>query len=233
VTDEANPRKWSLPLAQEFAHYGAITGLCKTGEFAAIKYLYDRLSILDSKTSGLLSVNAILVAVDTILVFRSSGSSSPPLNLTESIFSLLGFALLILYLRFDRITEDRTAKGSQGKPISCICVGALIDPSCEYHRALLILADPSNANPPANHCAPRTLLEYKEKFFRTTMRRERAYWWALSLMAASGAITAGLVFGLVVQALFFNATVGTQSSTVIPTPALQGSANIRAPVRQR
>jgi hypothetical protein len=221
------PAGMSLPMAQEIAHYGAVTVLCLTGEFPAIQYLYDRLSILDSKASGLLSVNAILAAAVTILVFRDSGSaSSGSLGGWESVLWLIAFGLLIvssamcasiLYLRFDRITEDRSPPASKVRPLNCTCSDTICDLTCEYHRALVIIEHPPRSPWRAQHCATRSLFSYKQKFFELTMARERAYRQALVLMAISGAITASLVLILVLPALFSHTKANTQP-IIRPTP---------------
>lgn len=204
----------SFPMAQEIAHYGAVTMLCSTGEFAAIKYLYDRLGILDAKTSGLLSVNAILAAAETILVFRDSGGGGGSLIGWEAILWVVAFALLIvssglcvsiLYLRFDRITEERSSALSGAKPLNCTCTETLSDAACEYHRALLVLAQSPKGGSSAEPRPRRTLADYKRRFFELTMSRERAYRRALLLMAFSGMITAVLVLTMVIPALFSRA----------------------------
>ena len=43
-----------VPLAKERLHYIAIRNLASNNDFNAIKYLYDRLNIIDAKAQGLL-----------------------------------------------------------------------------------------------------------------------------------------------------------------------------------
>jgi hypothetical protein len=202
----------SFRIAEEVAHYGAVTVLCSTGEFSAIEYLYSRLGILDAKTTGLLSVNAILAAAETLLVFHdSAGARGASLSGWGATLWIAAFALLIissglcvsiLYLRFDRITEDRSPPVSGTRPLNCTCTQTLCELTCEYHCALLFMRNFPKVKWRATPWAPRTLADYKRRFFVLTMARERAYRRALLLMALSAAITAALVLKMVVPMLF-------------------------------
>ncbi|TCT03158.1 hypothetical protein [Aquabacter spiritensis] len=83
----------------------------------AIKYLYDRLGIIDSKMSSLLRVNGIIMGFVTVAVFKvveKSDIISWPilfLSVCIAIFILLAWAEImgtrIFYLAFDRISPDR------------------------------------------------------------------------------------------------------------------------------
>jgi hypothetical protein len=84
----------------------------------AVKYLYDRLGIIDNKTSALLRFNAVAMGFLAVLATRigepGSAVQAPKLLLG---LSLLTFAMLavaeyeafrIFYLHFDRIAGGRT-----------------------------------------------------------------------------------------------------------------------------
>ena len=84
----------------------------------AVKYLYDRLGIIDNKTSALLRVNGIIIGFVTVAVFRVAEKPDIVawpvvfLSVCAAIFLLLAFAEImgarIFYLAFDRVTPERT-----------------------------------------------------------------------------------------------------------------------------
>lgn len=99
----------------DHSHYAALGGL-KDDQWQ-IKYLYDRLGVVDNKTSALLRLNGVIMGFVTVAVFRVIELQEkivpfPGLFLLFSsiIFLLLFYAeyasFRIFYLRFDRIYDQ-------------------------------------------------------------------------------------------------------------------------------
>jgi hypothetical protein len=99
------------------AHFDELVKLDAREQWA-VKYLYDRLGIIDNKTSALLRFNAVAMGFLAVLATRIG----EPGTAVQAPKSLLGLALLtfillavaeyeafrIFYLRFDRIAGGRT-----------------------------------------------------------------------------------------------------------------------------
>jgi len=101
----------------EEAHYEFLKGL-ENKEQWAVKYLYDRLNIIDSKTGALLRVNSTIIGfLGAIAVFLARSETGPFANhkavflywivanlvilVASDLISLFG----IFWLRFDRIAD--------------------------------------------------------------------------------------------------------------------------------
>lgn len=99
------------------SHFDCLQGLTSQQQWS-VKYLYDRLGIIDNKMSALLRLNGIILGFLTVAVFRVAENSGiipwPIIFLSTCfvIFVLLTIAeimgALIFYLKFDRITSKRT-----------------------------------------------------------------------------------------------------------------------------
>lgn len=84
----------------------------------AVKYLYDRLGIIDNKMSALLRLNGIIIGFLSLAVFRVAENAKivpwPILFLVMCVvvFTVLTYAEVmgarIFYLAFDRVTPLRT-----------------------------------------------------------------------------------------------------------------------------
>ncbi|MDI4658541.1 hypothetical protein [Xanthobacter autotrophicus] len=99
------------------SHFDCLQNLTSQQQWA-VKYLYDRLGIIDNKMSALLRLNGIVIGFLTVAVFRVAENSAivpwPILFLSACfiVFLLLTIAeimgALIFYLKFDRVTASRT-----------------------------------------------------------------------------------------------------------------------------
>ena len=111
----------------ERVHFEIVRSLA-ADEFSALHYLYDRLSIVDAKATGMLTFNGLIFTALSIVGTRSDA----PLNLKELLvgnwhawalllgtLSLLGSSVLclrILYLQFDHLTRlDGLPTEAKGK----------------------------------------------------------------------------------------------------------------------
>ncbi|WP_147385593.1 hypothetical protein [Oleomonas cavernae] len=106
-------------LQNEDAHYQTL--LLLKDEQWNIKYLYDRLNIIDSKSSALLRFNGVIFGFLGLLVFRLVDKFDPltqqspfPYPFSMMLLCLFCFLFLayaefccgiIFYLKFDRITD--------------------------------------------------------------------------------------------------------------------------------
>lgn len=98
----------------EAAHYAALAA--RKDDQWYVKYLYDRLSIIDNKTSALLRLNGVILGFVTVAVFRViENNQLVPLpglflGVSATIFLLLFLAetqsFQIFYLRFDRVLDE-------------------------------------------------------------------------------------------------------------------------------
>lgn len=109
--------KPAATLANDRHHFEQLQELDGRQQWA-VKYLYDRLGIIDNKTSALLRVNGIIIGFVTVAVFRVAEKPDIVawpiifLGVCAAIFLLLAFAEImgarIFYLAFDRVTPERT-----------------------------------------------------------------------------------------------------------------------------
>jgi hypothetical protein len=113
-------RKPPALVENDKTHFNALVAL-SPGQQWGVKYLYDRLNIIDSKTSALLRFNGIALGFLTLLALRILEAHAT-LNLRPYagsylalccvIFILLSYAeyqaFCIFYLKFDRITAHRS-----------------------------------------------------------------------------------------------------------------------------
>ncbi len=84
-------------LNRERLHFKILVGLAGNNEFNAIKYLYDRLNIIDAKAQGLLTRNGLLLTVISIfgsVKLRGDGTRILT-SLSSQVMFGLGFALLM------------------------------------------------------------------------------------------------------------------------------------------
>jgi hypothetical protein len=191
----------------ERTHFEVIRAL--TGnEFNAIKYLYDRLNIIDAKTSALLRFNALLFGIITLVVSVGLRSQSPPSLLNywwqELIFVLVFltiavstiFCFQMLPLQFDHVTDA-------GSPVDaritekCECTKQAMDVAqCrkpEMCLLRLLMAAKSEKK--------RTLADYENLFFSITIRRLTCLRWAIRLAVISALLSAALMLSMTIPAM--------------------------------
>ena len=99
------------------AHFDALTGAADPQRWG-IKYLYDRLGIIDNKTSALLRFNGVamgfLAVLSSRILERPELFFEPRKLMVIATIALLLFgyaevqAFEIFSLRFDRIAQDRS-----------------------------------------------------------------------------------------------------------------------------
>jgi hypothetical protein len=106
-------------LQNDANHYLALCQLHAPEQWA-VKYLYDRLNIIDNKTSALLRFNGVALGFLAVLGSRLAESDAltahiPPGPYLGGCFVILLWlsyaeyqAFRIFYLHFDRVTSDRT-----------------------------------------------------------------------------------------------------------------------------
>jgi hypothetical protein len=81
-------------MANDRAHVEALTQLTSQQQWA-IKYLYDRLGIIDNKTSGLLRFNAVVMGFLAVLAtrFNDLGAKAPKTLLSAACVTFVLLAL--------------------------------------------------------------------------------------------------------------------------------------------
>jgi len=171
----------------ERLHYTVIRHLADNNDFNAVKYLYDRLNIIDAKAQGLLTRNSLLLTVVSILgavKLRGDAHADKFLALPLEQFAFLfGFLLLLIstlstlslmFLQFDHITEvPPKALARMRSACSCIKDGKAVDigsiPSACADREQCALARVTRDQLPRKH----TLRDYEELFFEITIARQQ------------------------------------------------------------
>ncbi len=104
-------------IASEHLHFAIIQTLADNNDFNAIRYLYDRLNIIDAKAQGLLTRNGLLLTVVSIvgsIKLRGDTNAENFLSAAWEQYCFgVGFVLLVtstlltfplVLLRFDNIT---------------------------------------------------------------------------------------------------------------------------------
>ncbi|ABS66442.1 hypothetical protein Xaut_1193 [Xanthobacter versatilis] len=109
--------KLNPTLEDDENHFGYLKKL-EGPEQWAVKYLYDRLGIIDNKMSALLRLNGIIIGFLSLAVFRVAENSKIVtwpiifLSMCVVVFVVLTYAEImgarIFYLAFDRVTPSRT-----------------------------------------------------------------------------------------------------------------------------
>jgi hypothetical protein len=161
-------------------HFRIMLGLCGNNEFNAIKYLYDRLNIIDAKAQGLLTRNGLLLTVVSIfgsLKLRDNTAhilTSP----SSQLLFLAGFACLMfstlatfffITLKFDHITKIPEVLAKRPPPCP-ECASAQGAPTVCTRQGNCNLKTAEDIQSRIVH--PRTLENYTETFFEITIKRQ-------------------------------------------------------------
>lgn len=191
-------------LDRERIHFHVVRALADNNDFNAVRYLYDRLNIIDSKAQGLLTRNGLLLTVISILgsvKLRSGGESFLSSALEQWAFGA-GFILLMastfmtfsfVRLRFDNVTVIPSLKVFDRLKEGCACEpgGPCADPTrCRAGQASELAA---------RVAPPRTFDEYVDTFLHITLERQRKL-----RLAQRATITASVLFFLLIGYSFYN-----------------------------
>ncbi|MGA2779334.1 MAG: hypothetical protein ABSF94_17400 [Steroidobacteraceae bacterium] len=208
-------------LHAERVHYTVIRFLADNNDFNAIRYLYDRLNIIDAKAQGLLTRNSLLLTVVSILgAVKLRGDDHSKLFLSsaleQSAFAI-GFLLLMvstistlywMFFRFDHITAvpPRVLERMKG---DCACVkagtlveGGSIPTDCKHTKqcGLALLAQNAVGQ-------SRTLEQYENEFFEITISRQnklRFAQFATYLASIIFFVLIGYIFWAAMDQLYFH-----------------------------
>ena len=182
-------------IAREQAHITVIRALSGNTPFNAVRYLYDRLNIIDAKTSALLRFNAFFFAGFSVLaaILRDRTHVLPVWAQWILVAALVALVLstavcfVMFRLQFDHVTRlsggliarlpacNKAAGAACGDPASCVAV-----PPCPLG---VICAEIRQYG---NRTSPRPIEEYEDTFFRITIRRQRYLRCALFFSGLSG-----------------------------------------------
>ena len=205
-------------LAQRI-HYTALANLVPNNHFNAVKFLYDRLNIIDAKAQGLLTRNGLLLT--TVSIIASTQIRPPSVFLYnawwQTIFGVSYLLLVlstlatlkIMLLRFDSVTV-LPASADKRLQESCICSSprpgqCQVFEICGYRQVLLDIATLKEQESQLKLSAIRSdymIGAYEDAFFRLTITRQRAL-----RVAQWFTIVATVSFFIVIGYIFFRAAV--------------------------
>lgn len=185
--------------SRERKHYLAIRYLSES-RYDAIDYLYNRLNIIDAKTSTLMTVNGLLLATMTFLLGAAVSADGKYLHLVparDPSFvwfdkALIAAALIVvLFLTLSTIccflifslTFDHIEKGRLPK----------FDDKPTEGELTLLAADmvaygAGSSIAIAENVAKDTLADYEESFFCVTIKRQRYLRWASRFAKIAGLV---------------------------------------------
>lgn len=175
-------------LAEEI-HYRIVGEIAPNNRFNAIKYLYDRLNIIDAKAQGLLTRNGLLLTTVSIIASTQIGKVYPFLYHPLAQFGfVIAYLLLvtstvitfpIMRLRFDNLTVVPEAAKTQ-LAAACGCADkdparCVTDPACDHRRLLARIGELTEADAREARWfgrSGRCLEEYEKTFFALTVKRQ-------------------------------------------------------------
>jgi hypothetical protein len=202
-------------LIAERLHYTVVRHLVDNNDFNAIKYLYDRLNIIDAKAQGLLTRNALLLTVVSILgsvKLRGDKYAGQFLSsLCEQWAFAIGFLLLgistvstlyWMFFRFDHITEvpaqalERMEQLCQCKLNGTLGADGKAPPGCPLAKSCGIAL----ASEFASHIGAQkhSLEQYEDLFFSITIDRQDKL-----RFAQRATFVASIVFFLLIAYIFW------------------------------
>ena len=206
-------------LLAERIHYTVLANLVPNNHFNAVKYLYDRLNIIDSKAQGLLTRNGLLLTTVSIISATQIRAGTVFLHdlFWQAMFAIAYVLLVastlatlrIMLLRFDSITV-LPASAEALLQASCTCqaprpAGCPDQPACAYRRALRTIADLKAADRHVRLSSIRsdhTIEAYEDLFFSITAERQTSL-----RLAQRFTIVATVLFFVVIGDIFFRAAL--------------------------
>jgi hypothetical protein len=175
-------------LIAERLHYTVIRHLAENNDFNAIKYLYDRLNIIDAKAQGLLTRNSLLLTVVSIIgsvKLRGGNDLKFLCSAWEQWAFAIGFVLLVIstlstlywmFFRFDHITQvpaqarERMEKLCQCKQDGTLDPDAAVPAVCPRAKPCSLALASGLAQQIGTHT--HSLEQYEDLFFSITIDRQ-------------------------------------------------------------